>query len=132
MILVMPFPQSTHWLRVIVLWLCGVLAALALFGIMGLTLVDVSGRKLLSASVTGSLEVTELLLVVVGGLFVLEALSVLIQVASFKLRGKRVFKMAPIHHHFELAGWSETKVTIRFWIISLIFALMSLGALKLR
>jgi len=69
---------------------------------------------------------------VVGGLFVLEALSVLIQVASFKLRGKRVFKMAPIHHHFELAGWSETKVTIRFWIISLIFALMSLGALKLR
>ncbi len=74
----------------------------------------------------------ELLLVVVGGLFVLEALSVLIQVASFKLRGKRVFKMAPIHHHFELAGWSETKVTIRFWIISLIFALMSLGALKLR
>jgi phospho-N-acetylmuramoyl-pentapeptide-transferase len=74
----------------------------------------------------------ELLLVVVGGLFVLEALSVLLQVASFKLRGKRIFKMAPIHHHFELAGWSETKVTTRFWIISLIFALMSLGALKFR
>ena len=74
----------------------------------------------------------ELLLIVVGGLFVMEALSVLLQVASFKLRGKRIFKMAPIHHHFELAGWSETKVTIRFWIISLIFALMSLGALKLR
>lgn len=74
----------------------------------------------------------ELLLIVVGGLFVVEALSVLIQVASFKLRGKRVFRMAPLHHHFELAGWSETKVTIRFWIVALIFALMSLGALKLR
>ena len=74
----------------------------------------------------------ELLLIAVGGLFVLEALSVVIQVASFKLRGKRVFRMAPIHHHFELAGWSETKVTVRFWIIALIFALMSLGALKLR
>jgi phospho-N-acetylmuramoyl-pentapeptide-transferase len=74
----------------------------------------------------------ELLLMVVGGLFVVEALSVVIQVASFKLRGKRVFRMAPIHHHFELAGWSETKVTIRFWIVALIFALMSLGALKLR
>lgn len=74
----------------------------------------------------------ELLLVVVGGLFVMEAASVIIQVASFRLRGKRVFKMAPLHHHFELLGWSETKVTIRFWIIALLFALMSLGALKLR
>lgn len=74
----------------------------------------------------------ELLLVVVGGLFVVEALSVVLQVASFKLRGKRIFRMAPIHHHFELLGWSETKVTIRFWIVALIFALMSLGGLKLR
>jgi phospho-N-acetylmuramoyl-pentapeptide-transferase len=74
----------------------------------------------------------ELLLIVVGGLFVLEALSVIIQVASFKLRGKRVFKMAPLHHHFELSGWSESKVIVRFWILSLLFALMSLGALKLR
>jgi len=74
----------------------------------------------------------ELLLIVVGGLFVVEALSVVIQVLSFKLRGKRVFRMAPVHHHFELAGWSETKVTVRFWIVALIFALMSLGALKLR
>ncbi|MBN2309815.1 MAG: phospho-N-acetylmuramoyl-pentapeptide-transferase, partial [Candidatus Hydrogenedentes bacterium] len=74
----------------------------------------------------------ELLLVIVGGLFVLEAASVIIQVASFKLRGKRVFKMAPLHHHFELLGWSEDKVTIRFWIIALLFALMSLATLKLR
>jgi phospho-N-acetylmuramoyl-pentapeptide-transferase len=74
----------------------------------------------------------ELLLPVVAGLFVLEGMSVVIQVASFKLTGKRVFRMAPLHHHFELKGWSETKVTIRFWIIAILFALMSLGALKLR
>ncbi len=74
----------------------------------------------------------ELLLVLVGGLFVLEALSVLIQVASFKLRGKRVFRMAPLHHHFELLGWAETQVVIRFWIISVVFALAGLATLKLR
>lgn len=74
----------------------------------------------------------ELLLPVVAGLFVIEALSVVIQVASFKLTGKRVFRMAPLHHHFELKGWSESKVTIRFWIIAILFALMSLGTLKLR
>jgi len=75
----------------------------------------------------------ELLLVFVGGLFVVEAMSVIIQVLSFKLRGgKRVFRMAPLHHHFELAGWSETKVTIRFWIIAAIFALLSLSTLKVR
>jgi phospho-N-acetylmuramoyl-pentapeptide-transferase len=69
----------------------------------------------------------------VGGLFVVEALSVIIQVLSYKLRGgKRVFKMAPLHHHFELSGWSETKVTIRFWIIAAIFALLSLSTLKVR
>jgi len=74
----------------------------------------------------------ELLLPIVGGLFVIETLSVIIQVGSFKMRGKRVFRMAPIHHHFELLGWSETKVTIRFWILALMFALMSLATLKLR
>ena len=74
----------------------------------------------------------ELLLVLVGGLFVLEGGSVVLQVVSFKLRKKRVFRMAPLHHHFELLGWSESKVTIRFWIIALLFALMSLAALKLR
>jgi phospho-N-acetylmuramoyl-pentapeptide-transferase len=74
----------------------------------------------------------ELLLVIVGGLFVLEALSVLIQVASFKLRGKRVFRMAPLHHHFELLGWAETQVVVRFWIIAIVFALAGLSTLKLR
>ncbi len=74
----------------------------------------------------------EILLALVGGLFVLEALSVMIQVFSFKLTGKRVFKMAPIHHHFELCGWSESKVVTRFWIISLVFSLMALSTLKLR
>ena len=74
----------------------------------------------------------ELLLPVVGGLFVIEAASVVIQVLAFKLTGKRVFRMAPLHHHFELMGWAETKVTMRFWIIALLFALMSLGTLKLR
>jgi len=74
----------------------------------------------------------ELLLVLVGGLFVLEALSVVIQVGSYKLRRKRVFRMAPIHHHFELAGWTETQVVVRFWIISVVFALAGLATLKLR
>jgi phospho-N-acetylmuramoyl-pentapeptide-transferase len=74
----------------------------------------------------------ELLLPFIGGIFVLEALSVIIQVGSYKLRKKRVFKMAPLHHHFELAGWSESKIIARFWIISLIFALFALTTLKLR
>ena len=74
----------------------------------------------------------ELLLPIVGGVFVVEALSVIIQVVSFKLRGRRVFKMAPLHHHFELSGWSEPKVNTRFLILSVIFALFSLTTLKLR
>ena len=74
----------------------------------------------------------EFVLVIVGGLFVLEAMSVIVQVASFKSRGKRVFRMAPLHHHFELSGWKETKVVIRFWIVAIIFALLGLATLKLR
>ena len=74
----------------------------------------------------------ELLLIIVGGVFVLEALSVIIQVASFRLTGRRVFKMAPLHHHFELAGWSEPKVITRFVILAIICALFSLTTLKLR
>lgn len=74
----------------------------------------------------------EVLLVFVGGVFVLEALSVILQVLSFKLRGKRIFRMAPIHHHFELLGWSESKVIVRFWIAALVFALFALTTLKLR
>jgi phospho-N-acetylmuramoyl-pentapeptide-transferase len=74
----------------------------------------------------------EVLLVFVGGVFVVEALSVILQVGSFKLRGKRIFRMAPIHHHFELLGWSESKVIVRFWIAALVFALFALTTLKLR
>ena len=74
----------------------------------------------------------ELLLLLVGGLFVLEELSVVIQVLSYKLRGKRVFRMAPLHHHFELLGWTETQVVVRFWIIAVVFALAGLSTLKLR
>ena len=74
----------------------------------------------------------ELLLIIIGGVFVLEALSVITQVASFRLTGKRVFKMAPIHHHFELMGWPEPKVIVRFWIISVILAITGLLSLKLR
>ncbi len=74
----------------------------------------------------------EILLVLIGGLFVIETLSVIIQVVSFKLRGKRVFLMAPLHHHFELKGWKESKVIVRFWILAFIFALFAIATLKLR
>lgn len=74
----------------------------------------------------------ELLLILIGGLFVIETISVIIQVISFRLRGRRVFAMAPIHHHFELKGWAEPKIIVRFWIISIILALLSLSTLKLR
>jgi len=83
----------------------------------------------------GTVAVTikqEILLLSIGGVFVLEALSVIIQVGSFKLTGKRVFRMAPLHHHFELLGWSESKIIVRFWITALVFALFSLTTLKLR
>ncbi|MFA5583061.1 MAG: phospho-N-acetylmuramoyl-pentapeptide-transferase [Bacteriovoracaceae bacterium] len=75
----------------------------------------------------------EFLFVIIGGVFVIEAVSVILQVGSYKLRGgKRIFKMAPLHHHFELTGWPETKVIVRFWIISLLFAILALATLKLR
>ena len=74
----------------------------------------------------------ELLLAVVGGVFVIEAVSVILQVASFKLTGKRLFAMSPIHHHFELSGWKENTVIVRFWILSIVFALLGLATLKLR
>ncbi len=74
----------------------------------------------------------EFLLALCGGIFVMEALSVMAQVISFKLTGKRVFRMAPIHHHFELKGWAEPKVIVRFWIISIVLALVTLSTLKLR
>jgi phospho-N-acetylmuramoyl-pentapeptide-transferase len=74
----------------------------------------------------------ELLLPFIGGIFVIEAISVILQVVSYKLRKKRIFKMAPLHHHFELLGWSESKIIVRFWIASLVFALFALATLKLR
>jgi phospho-N-acetylmuramoyl-pentapeptide-transferase len=74
----------------------------------------------------------EIVLAIVGGLFVLEIVSVIIQVVSFKLTGRRVFKMAPIHHHFEQLGWTEPQVVIRFWIIAVVLALIGLSTLKIR
>ncbi|CAM9883021.1 unnamed protein product [Chrysoparadoxa australica] len=78
------------------------------------------------------LSKNEFLFVLIGGIFVIEALSVILQVGSYKLRQKRIFKMAPIHHHFELKGWPEPKVIVRFWIISIFFALLSVATLKMR
>jgi phospho-N-acetylmuramoyl-pentapeptide-transferase len=95
----------------------GDVGSLALGGVIGVTAVIIK---------------QEILLLSIGGVFVLEALSVIIQVASFRLRGKRVFRMAPLHHHFELLGWSESKIIVRFWIVALVFALFSLTTLKLR
>ena len=83
----------------------------------------------------GTLAVTikhEFVLAIVGGLFVMEALSVIVQVASFKLTGKRVFRMAPIHHHFEQLGWSEPQIVMRFWIVAFVLAMVGLATLKLR
>jgi phospho-N-acetylmuramoyl-pentapeptide-transferase len=95
----------------------GDIGALALGGILGLIAVLVKH---------------EIVLIVAGGVFVIEALSVIIQRYSYKLTKKRVFKMAPIHHHFELKGWAEPKIIVRFWIISIVLALLSLTTLKLR
>jgi phospho-N-acetylmuramoyl-pentapeptide-transferase len=74
----------------------------------------------------------EILLAIVGGIFVIEALSVILQVSSFKLRGKRIFRMAPIHHHFEMKGWPEPKIIVRFWIMSIFLGLLAISTLKLR
>jgi phospho-N-acetylmuramoyl-pentapeptide-transferase len=74
----------------------------------------------------------ELVLFIMGGVFVLETISVILQVASFKLTGRRLFRMAPIHHHFELKGWAEPKVIVRFWIITIILVLIGLASLKIR
>ena len=91
-----------------------------------------------SLSIGGALGIVsvmvreELILFVMGGIFVAETVSVILQVASFKLRKKRIFKMAPLHHHFELSGWAEPKVIVRFWIITVILVLLGLATLKLR
>jgi phospho-N-acetylmuramoyl-pentapeptide-transferase len=95
----------------------GDVGALALGGALGLIAVIVR---------------QEIVLVIMGGVFVIETLSVMIQVASFKLTGKRVFRMAPLHHHFELKGWKENQVVVRFWIITMLLVLFGLSTLKLR
>ena len=74
----------------------------------------------------------ELLLVIIGGVFVVETISVIIQVASYKTMGRRIFRMAPLHHHFELKGWAEPKVIVRFWIITVVLVLIGLASLKIR
>jgi len=74
----------------------------------------------------------EVILVIVGGIFVVEAMSVIIQVGWYKFTGRRVFRMAPLHHHFEELGWPEPQVIVRFWIVAIILALLSLSTLKLR
>jgi phospho-N-acetylmuramoyl-pentapeptide-transferase len=74
----------------------------------------------------------EIVLFIMGGVFVMEAISVMVQVASFKLTGRRVFRMAPLHHHYELKGWKETQVVVRFWIITIVLVLIGLSTLKLR
>jgi phospho-N-acetylmuramoyl-pentapeptide-transferase len=74
----------------------------------------------------------EFLLIILGGVLVMEVLSVMLQVWSFKRRGKRIFRMAPLHHHFELAGWHESKVVVRFWILAVLLAMVGLSTLKLR
>ena len=101
-----------------------------------------SGRISLSSSFDarvplryGKFEINdfhEIVLAIVGGLFVLEAVSVIVQVVSYKLTGKRVFKMAPIHHHYEQLGWTESQIVIRFWIVAVVLALAGLATLKLR
>ena len=85
-----------------------------------------------SLGAIGIITKHEIVLAITGGLFVLEAFSVIVQVISYKLTGKRVFKMAPIHHHFEKKGWAGSTVVIRFWIISIILAMIGLATLKLR
>jgi len=74
----------------------------------------------------------EIVLIIMGGIFVIETMSVILQVGSYKLRGQRIFRMAPIHHHYELKGWPEPRVIVRFWIMSIIFVLIGLATLKLR
>jgi phospho-N-acetylmuramoyl-pentapeptide-transferase len=74
----------------------------------------------------------EIVLLIMGGVFVVETLSVMLQVASFKLVGKRIFRMAPLHHHYELKGWKENQVVVRFWIITMMLVLFGLSSLKLR
>jgi phospho-N-acetylmuramoyl-pentapeptide-transferase len=94
---------------------------------------DIGALALGAAIGTVALTVRqELVLVIMGGVFVMETVSVILQVASFKLTGRRIFRMAPIHHHFELKGWPEPRVIVRFWIITVVLVLAALATLKIR
>src|SRR5207244_960953 len=123
------FPLVDFYKHPMALWMPAymVLAVIVIVGASnGVNMTDgLDGLSMLTA-----LTKNEFTLGIVGGIFVGETLSVMVQVASFKLTGKRVFKMAPIHHHFELKGWAEPKVIVRFWIISFMLALVGLATLK--
>ena len=102
-----------------------------LWGLLDIFMGDVGSLALGAAlGVVAVITKNEILLAICGGVFVLETLSVMAQVISFKFTGKRIFKMAPIHHHFELKGWAEPKVIVRFWIISIVLALVTLQILS--
>lgn len=131
----MPFIPGAHEVAVFCTAVCGACLGFLWFNaypaqvFMG----DVGALALGAALGTAAVIVRqEIVFFVMGGLFVMEALSVMIQVASFKLTGKRVFRMAPLHHHYELKGWKETQVVVRFWIITMILVLIGLSTIKLR
>jgi len=131
----MPFVPGAHEVVVFCAAICGACLGFLWFNaypaqvFMG----DVGALALGAALGTVAVIVRqELVLLIMGGLFVMEALSVMIQVASFKLTGKRVFRMAPLHHHYELKGWKETQVVVRFWIVTMMLVLAGLATLKLR
>ena len=118
-------------------WPIGRFAQVMRYAARGGTPVDVpqAGDRLALGGAVGMLAVLarqEILLLLVGGVFVMEAASVILQVASFKLTGNRIFLCAPIHHHFERKGWTETQIVVRFWILAGVFALLALATLKLR
>ncbi len=131
----MPFVPGAHEVVVFCAAICGACLGFLWFNaypaqvFMG----DVGALALGAALGTVAVIVRqEIVLLIMGGLFVMEALSVMIQVASFKLTGKRVFRMAPLHHHYELKGWKETQVVVRFWIVTMMLVLAGLATLKLR
>jgi phospho-N-acetylmuramoyl-pentapeptide-transferase len=133
--LIIPYVENTGELTVLALAIIGAGVGFLWYNafpaqvFMG----DVGSLSLGGAlGVMAVLSKSEILFSLIGGVFVMEALSVILQVGSFKLRGKRIFKMAPIHHHFELKGWPEPKVIVRFWIISFFLAVMSVATLKIR
>jgi phospho-N-acetylmuramoyl-pentapeptide-transferase len=130
-----PFNKHTGELAVICMALCGAGLGFLWFNCHPARVFMGDTGSLAIGGLLGVVAICckqELLLVIVGGIFVMEALSVILQVLSFKLTGKRIFAMSPIHHHFELKGWKENTVIVRFWILSLMFALLGLATLKLR